>query len=93
MVIALNQYQSAGPGQCGSCHHFDARSPGDGFGVCRFKLPPWVVKKGDDQDGWEVDPRTVQDTASCYLYEAKKIMGEPALFEQKRYWNAGEPSR
>jgi hypothetical protein len=93
MTVELNKYQSADPGQCGSCHHFDARSPGDGCGICRFNLPPWVIKKGDDQDGWEVDPRTVRDTASCSLYEAKNIMGSPVLFEQKRSWNAGNSSR
>jgi hypothetical protein len=94
VAVELNKYQSADPGQCGSCHHFDARQPGDGHGLCLFKLPPWVIKKGDDKDGWEVDPRTVQDTESCSLYETKRtIAGQPVLFVQSRHWEAGKPSR
>lgn len=88
----LNQYQSAAAERCGSCNHFLARDPGDGHGLCCFKLPPWALARIINPDEClEVDPRTVRDTDTCSFYQPKTIAGECVTFVQKRSWRAGEP--
>lgn len=39
----LNDRQSAEPNQCGSCQHYKSREPGDGYGLCTFRLPPFIT--------------------------------------------------
>lgn len=93
MAIELGNMQSAEPGKCGSCQHFERRNDYDSFGLCRFQLPPWAATRKGDPEG-EVDYRTVNDTDGCTLYEARgSNISQPAQFVQKRYWNAGNPSR
>lgn len=93
MAVELGNMQSAEPRQCGSCQHFERRNDYDSFGLCKFKLPPWVAISRGDPTG-EVDYRTVGDTDGCTLYEAAgSRIGMPDQFVQKRYWGAGTPSR
>lgn len=91
----LGMGQSAEPDKCGSCQHFKHRQEKyDTMGICSLRLPPWVEKKyGDPNKGWEVDPRTVQDTDTCSFYERQNVAGEPVEFVQQRVWQAGSPSR
>ncbi len=90
----LNERQSAEPNQCGSCQHFQPREPGDGFGQCTLRLPPWVAVKQreGERDSW-CNERTIQDINTCSLYQIKKVGGEPVEFIQQRVWQAGTPGR
>lgn len=91
-VIRLNEYQTAEPECCGSCDYFTGR--GDGHGICHFRFPPWVRRKGDQPDDLnEVDPRTVRDLDGCSLYKPRSDGGELVLFSQGREWTAGSPSK
>lgn len=93
LLVELGEDQSAEPKKCGSCQYFRHRQEKyDTHGICSFVLPPWVRRRGDEGDN-EVDPRTVQDTDSCSLHEAKNVAGVPVEFVQKRVWRAGTPSR
>lgn len=89
LTIELGTQQSAAAHQCGSCGHFEPRSPGDGFGYCHFKLQPWAMRKVL-AEMWEVDPRTVRDTETCSFYKPKMIGGEHVTFVQKHSWRAGD---
>lgn len=94
MAIELNDRQSANPKECGSCQHFRAREPGDGFGQCTFRMPPWVaVKQRDGERDSYCNERTVQDINTCSLYEIRNVAGEPVEFIQSRVWQAGSPPR
>lgn len=94
MAIELSDMQSAEPKECGSCEHFNRRDNSDSFGLCMFRLPPWVQSKPEPPEAdSDVNSRTVSDTDGCTLYDAKNLAGDAAQFVQKRYWNAGNPSR
>ena len=90
----LNQYQSAEPGQCGSCQHYKSRVPGDGCGLCTFRLPPFAAMRAyEGERDSDCNERTVRDTDGCSLYKIRNLAGEPVEFVQKRVWQAGMPSR
>lgn len=94
MTIELEDGQHAEPNECGSCQYYKDRHNRDSMGICHFRFPPWVRKRGDGpKDLNEVDPRTVRDTDGCSLYVARNVDGRPAQFVQRRYWEAGKPSR
>lgn len=90
----LNQRQSANPKECGSCQHYQSREPGDGFGICGFKFPPFVATNPylGERDS-DCNERTVRDTDGCTLYKIRTLAGEPVEFVQQRVWQAGMPSR
>jgi len=93
--MKLNQYQHAEPNECGSCQHFRPRDPGDGYGLCTFRLPPFAAMRpyvGEERDS-DCNERTVSDTDGCSLYEARNLAGDPTEFIQERVWRAGMPSR
>lgn len=90
----LNERQSAEPGQCGSCQHYRSREPGDGFGLCLFKLPPFAAMHPyEGERDSDCNERTVRDTDGCSLYKIRNLAGEPVEFIQPRVWQAGNPSR
>lgn len=100
MPIELTEQQNAEPKQCGSCEFFQRRSDGWVIGICRIKLPPWVVMReateGENENG--TGARTVRDTDGCDLYLPKGTARSTvdinrAQFTRKVYWDAGAPGR
>lgn len=87
-TVKLNDAQSAEPGQCGSCHFYRSREPGDSLGVCNFTFPPQVAKAVYEGagDSW-CNNRTVKDTYSCNLYRAAQV-----TYVQEKKWRAGTPT-
>lgn len=91
-TVELNPSWHAAAEQCGSCRLFKRRASSledpDTFGLCNFVLPKFMAWKVDipppkgHEAGWEVDPRTVQDTDSCDLYRRSE-----SQYVQKKYWS------
>jgi hypothetical protein len=92
--MELNKYQSAEPGQCGSCQHYKPRENADGYGFCTFRFPPKVIVKTEWGGDGDIDPRTARDTDGCSLYQSKtNADGTPTQFMQKTSWLAGKSTR